>query len=103
MNIERRGKYPGVKIHLDEVETRRVLDVLFGPGPVGAIQAANAFKIVAKMAKLIEKELVEDPALLDARTEAEILAELLLEREKANEKIARIEAGLMWNGKGVGK
>lgn len=95
MNIERRGKYPGVKVHLDEKETREVLDVLFKVMVTAPTQ--RAFKIVAKMAKLIDLELTKDPSLLDPRTPEEIRAELITERDKAIEKLSRLDAGIVWN------
>lgn len=111
MNIERRGKYPGVKIHLDEKETRKVLGILFAPTAVEAFvsgksvpeylcqadRTAAAFKFVAKMAKLIEAEMAKDPTVLDERSEAEIRAELITERDKAIEKLAKMESGAAWN------
>lgn len=102
MTLERRGKYPGVKIHLDEVETRRVLDILFNPQALtpthpSTAAPAHAFKFVAKMAKLIEKELVADPTLLDQRTIEEITLELTTERDKAIAKLAKIQEGQSWN------
>jgi hypothetical protein len=87
VKIEKRGKYPGVKVHLDRDEVRVFL------GQMGGYP-----DLVAKLRREIEKELKEHPDLLEERTPEQIKEELQLELRKAQEKLAKMEQGKQWNG-----
>lgn len=95
MQIERRGKYPGVKVHLDEDECKQ-LAALATSEPLTGNKTS---KVVMKLAGKIAAQLKEDKTTLQARTEEEIITELQTERDKAIEKLSKLAAGKAWNSK----
>lgn len=117
MKIEKRGKYPGVKVHLDGEEARRIMEdcnsmleyspkaitkmVNIAGGGTEAVQAiVTAFEHARKLAKKIAKEFKDYPSLFDERTEEEIKEELETEFKAAGDKLAAIEKGKDWKGAG---
>lgn len=102
MNIEKRGKYPGVKVHLnpEEVGIITALNTLAGKiitFTPDVKEIKRVLKLLAKLAKMIKDLEEEEPALLAERTPEEIRATLEEERDKAIEKLAKMNAGLLWN------
>lgn len=89
MKLEPRGKYPGIKIHLDEVEVK----ALTNPPP----SEMEAFAFTTRLGKKIRALMAEFPDLLAPRTEEQIKAELQLELEKSQLKLAKMAEGAKWN------
>ena len=89
MKLEPRGKYPGIKIHLDEVEVK----ALTNPPP----SEIEAFAFTTRLSKKIHALMQEHPDLLLPRTPEQIAAELQLELEKSQAKLAKMAAGGKWN------
>jgi hypothetical protein len=98
--LETRGKYPGVKVHLEPAEIQVILTyfdiqaqgVYQGPGhPADAIEA-----LIAKMNKKIRELQVKEPTLLDERTPEQIAAILAKEVEAATLKLQRMKDGKDW-------
>lgn len=100
MKLERRGKYPGVKIHLEPEECLRVCDQILwfneqdppDPGPAHYGSAG-----LRKLYKLIRKAIAEDSTIFDDRTDDEIREELEVERDKSVEKLKKMKNGEVWN------
>lgn len=113
MKIERRGKFPGVKVHLDGEEAKRIMedlaeadpdmDVLTKAFKKAGCDAADIQGILTsiehttKLAKKIRKEFISYPTLFVERTEEEIKEELETELKAAGDKLALIEQGKKWN------
>lgn len=93
MKIEPRGKYPGVKVHLDEKECEELIKDQ-------ALNSVEGERRLAKFgAKLVRKILTlqeESPTLLQPRTEDQIRAELIEERDKSIAKLAAMDQGQDW-------
>lgn len=93
MKAEKRGKYSGVKLHLDGPECEFYLKLSKNPTPKLFAEAGNiAVKIGAKIAKLQ----AEYPSLLKERTKVEIQHELEVELESADKKIKALKSGGNW-------
>lgn len=106
MKIEPRGKYAGVKVHLEEDEVKNLLSGLPQKGSdqvgPGTFVVGTAVKFSHKLATKIRKLANENPNLLSPRTDEEIKAELILERDKAIEKLSLMEKGQKWNANSKG-
>ena len=81
MKIESRGKYPGVKIHLDPDECK------------GIINFADDNKLRKNLMALIK----DSPNVFSERTPEEIAAVLKDEQDEATRKLELIHAGKKWN------
>lgn len=98
MKIEKRGKYPGVKVHLEPDEAKVYIQfakdiTTSGQKLKGDITYVSlSAKLGTKISKLIE----EDPTLLEARTEEEIKHELEVELESAQLKLKALNKGKDW-------
>jgi hypothetical protein len=104
MKIEPRGKYPGVKVHLDEEECQELLKGA-ADNPGGSKKGNGGFmdhevRILAgfavKLARKIRQLQIEMPELLDERTEEQIRKELEIERDKSAKKLAAMDKGKDW-------
>ena len=95
MHVEPRGKYPGAKVHLNEKECEILLTAktLDSSDPLGRKLKKLLYSLIEALTKLRD----EEPALLDARTEDQIKAELITERDKAIAKLTAMEKGEAWN------
>lgn len=100
MKIEKRGKYAGVKVHLDEEECLTYTQFFFAiSAGLAELHAEQpAIKLGVRLGKKITLLLKEEPNLLKPRTDEEIQHELLVELESATQKIAAIKAGGDWKG-----
>lgn len=105
MKIEKRGKYPGVKIHFDKEQVEGALKEIAAhqklfEGASDAIKQGRRFKeafpVLRELFKSIENLLEEDPTVLEERTEEEIKAELELEFRAAGEKLEALSKGKDW-------
>lgn len=100
--VERRGKYPGVKVHLDPEEMSKLqvlADYLTGAWTATPAEIKTYRKFFVKLVKQITATVEEDPSTIVERTPEQIRAVLEKERNKAAEKLARMEAGEQWNEK----
>lgn len=95
--VERRGKYPGVKVHFDPEEIKK-LTALADYLNVELIEATEVKgrKMLIKLAGKIKLVMEEDPSTLDERTPEEIIQVLEKERDSAIAKLAKIGAGQDW-------
>ena len=82
MKLEKRGKFAGVKIHLDSEECKKITSSSHG----------NALCVDIK--KLIKQAIQQDPSILDNRTSAEIEAALTKEHTKAQLRLKDFDAYL---------
>jgi hypothetical protein len=105
MKIEKRGKYAGVKVHLepDEVEAFIALaaDHKKGGGspamyPLNSKSSTNYFTLSVQLGKMVNKLMVEEPDLLKDRTPEQIKMELIEELRAAEEKLKVIDQGGDW-------
>ena len=85
MKLERRGKYPGVKVHLEKDECVLLME------PKG-----NWLPLVTKLIKNLTKLAKEEPTLLEDRSEEEILATLSKEAIESDLKLKAIGKGADW-------
>lgn len=90
MKIEPRGKYPGVKVHLDEKECEELLQAYEG----GYIKVNVPHFFGLKLAKQIKDLLAEEPDLLTPRTPEQVKAILAKEVEKAKMQLDQVNHGL---------
>ena len=89
MKIERRGKYPGVKLHLDGEECKAIQEVKF-------LNIIGMPKILITLVEKVKEAIKEDPSLLEERTEEEIKATLMKEYVESEKKLKHIKDGLDW-------
>lgn len=91
MKIEARGKYAGVKVHLDGDEAAMFLDFT-----KGETKKADVIEFASKLGKKIHKLVGEHPNLLKERTEEEIKASLLSDKEKIENQLHAMSSGEDW-------
>ena len=91
MKIEARGKYPGVKVHLDEGEVQSILNM-----KENYWKANLSVSFISKLAQKISVLLAEEPGLLTTRTPEQIKASVEEELKKLQEKLDAIIAGEDW-------
>lgn len=84
MKVESRGKYPGVKLHLEPEEVETVLSWKDFDG---------THPLLRKMGKKIAELQEETPNLLTERTPAEVEAILVKEVEKQSIQLKRLRNG----------
>lgn len=89
MKVEPRGKYPGVKIHLDAEETTLLMDVF-------ECLDTDPTTIPRQILKKIKCLMEEEPNLLTSRTPEQIAAALKKEEVAAREKQKVLAAGQDW-------
>lgn len=94
MKLERRGKYPGIKVHFDPEECQQICDRLEW---LSIYHPDNQIKPLRKLRKLIKRAIDDDPTLFDDRTEDEIKKELKIERDKSTARLKLMNAGGKWN------
>ena len=105
MKIEKRGKYAGVKVHLEpeecEVFLKLASDVEMANSSIKAQETLsgvhpNHLLLSLKLGKKINQLIKDEPNLLKARTPEEIQAELENEYESAKLKLEAINKGKDW-------
>ena len=96
MKIERRGKYPGVKLHLDGDECKALAHTT-DSGFLNRPEFSHiSGEMMREIRKAVAKAIKEDPTLLDERTEEEIKATLMKEYVESEKKLKHIKDGLDW-------
>lgn len=99
IKIEKRGKYGGVKVHLDKEQCELLLSLekalnSQSPGDEAAEAIIDQVQdLVEKIASKIRKLLIEEPTLLEDRSTEEVIAILAKEKEKAELQLARAKSG----------
>lgn len=111
MKLEPRGKYAGVKVHLDGDECKALLSrfpdgypiLQFGKAVAVSnidAQAAKAgMKLGTKLASKIRELMGEHPGLLNDRSDDEIRLALEHEAEQAKLKLDKLAKGEDWKTK----
>lgn len=94
MKIEPRGKFGGVKIHLDADEAQRFLDI--NPNIQSGTDIHFSWDFARSLREKTAKLLKQTPNLLQDKTDAEVATELNLEKTKAEKKLAAMAAGHNW-------
>lgn len=91
MKIEKRGKYPGVKVHLEPDEVEEVVRF------AGSVKTETfGVRLLTKLGKKINTLTGEHPDLLEERTDDQIREVLEGELKAAQEKLALMDAGHDW-------
>ena len=99
MEAEKRGKYAGVKLHLDETESQKLLDwnVKRKAGKVIAETISEeAIEFCKQVAKAIKKLQKEYPDLLKDRTPEEVKAALEKDQAKIVKQLGKMAIGGDW-------
>lgn len=93
MKIEARGKYAGVKVHLDGEEAKEFLQWV-----EHKVEKTDTpvIKFAAKLGGKIAKLMKEVPNLLEDRTEEQIQEALTSDAEKIEKQLAAIKKGKDW-------
>lgn len=94
MKIESRGKYPGVKVHLEPAECETFLSLYKDSKTASLIssgQTKTYFGLSVTLGKEINSLLKEHPGVLKPRTNEEIEEALKKEAEAAALKLRRLE------------
>ncbi len=96
MKCEPRGKYAGLKLHLDEKESQEILDwyKLYKSGNAQDSPIPAAF--CKNVAKAMKEILVEHPDMLKERTPEQIKEALLRDQKKIVEQLAVIKQKGDW-------
>lgn len=99
MKIEKRGKYAGVKIHLDAEECSKLIRA----AEIEDFRQANnlkpivvPLKLAIQMGQEIRNLLKEEPNLLQDRSSEEVAAILAKEVEKAQMQLNAVKSGKKW-------
>jgi hypothetical protein len=82
MKLQRRGKFSGVKIHLTSDECRTVIG-----NTVCVMGDKDLETMIQRLVELVRKAIHKDPTLLEERTPEQIKRALLLEQEKATQRV----------------
>lgn len=97
MKLEARGKYAGIKIHLDKTEVESLLEIdTHPPGKEDGIHlsySAENFLVDFgwRLVKKLKKYQQEDPTFNEDRTPEQIKAALEKEAAKAAERLKQLE------------
>ena len=101
MKAESRGKYPGMKLHLDGPECKDLLNWLKLHELAGAVGVNDTQKKFPKMfttavVKTLRNLLLEHPNMLEDRTEAEVQAALKKDQAKIHKQLGKMAVGGDW-------
>lgn len=92
---DRRGKYPGCKIHMDDKDCQEFLD-WYTKYKVGEEVEPEAVGFAKRIAKSIKVILTEHPDLLKERTPEQVEESLLRDKKKIEEQLAVKASGKDW-------
>lgn len=98
MKIEKRGKYPGIKVHLDDQECQEFLKLSDDATHAELAPKKDAIGIAIKIGGKLRKLMAEYPTLLVERTPAEIEESLKRDREKIEKQLTAMKQGDDWKG-----
>ncbi len=91
MKIEPRGKFGGIKVHLDAEECKALMAPAYCP--------TTAFKFTGDLTAKLKKLLKEEPQLLVDKSPEEVKKMLEYEAEKAQTKLKLMNKGTTWDPK----
>lgn len=98
--LEKRGKYAGVKVHLDGPECQALLDWYKGWKNQKTMSIVDSsgfpFEFTRPIAKAIKNLLAENPDLLKDRTEAQIAEALAKDKAKIEKQQLAIKSKKDW-------
>ena len=94
MKIEPRGKYAGVKVHLDGDEAGAFLK--WADGKWSTEPNPSLVKFASKLGGKIQRLIEEIPNLLEDRTEEQIKDALEGDQEKIEKQLAALSGGKDW-------
>ena len=98
MKIEKRGKYGGVKVHLDGEEAEEFLNY-FTADKKGVVEGDLLIfppKFAVRLGKKIANLVSEFPTLFEDRTEEEIQEALSSDAEKIDAQLKALGEGKDW-------
>ena len=95
---DRRGKYPGCKVHFDEKDCQEFLEwhKKWKSGTTGENSHIEAVNFCRKIAKTIKTVMAEHPDVLKERTEEQVRESLLKDQSKIEEQLATMKSGADW-------
>lgn len=102
MKIERRGKYPGVKVHLDPEECEAFIkfadDKLTADHPISDAPPAKPtyFSVSLKIGKKMKKIMADAPDFLSDRTPEQVKESLLKDHAKIQEQLKAMDEKKDW-------
>jgi hypothetical protein len=109
VEIEKRGKYPGVKVHLDPEECEVFMKLADDAGLMGGAKVWSPYtgsysvkppptylSLATKLGRKINALKAEFPTLLKERTQEEIEEVLRMEKESATKKLDALAHGSDW-------
>lgn len=98
MKIEKRGKYPGIKVHLEPDECEPFITLAADHKKAGGETATTPsyYTLAVKLGKKIAALNTEDPGVFTPRTQEEIKAELEEEMRSSAAKLAAMQNGSDW-------
>jgi len=91
MKIESRGKYPGVKVHLEPSECETFLALYKDSKTIGAGNKGTYFGLAVTLGEEINSLLQDHPTVLKPRSDEEIAEALKKEASAAALKLRRLE------------
>ena len=94
MKIEPRGKYAGVKVHLDGEEAGIFLK--WADGKWSSEPNPTLIQFASKLGGKIQRLIKEVPNLLEDRTEEQIKEALEGDQEKIEKQLKALEKGKDW-------
>ena len=95
MKIEPRGKYAGVKVHLDGDEAEMFL-AWAGLKTMVTTQHKEVINFASKLGSKIQRLIEEIPNLLEDRTEEQIQLALTGDAEKIEKQLKALKKGQDW-------
>jgi hypothetical protein len=98
MKVEPRGKYGGVKIHLEPEECNKLMQAAENATKHGtpAPWIVVPLNLAIQMGKSVKELLESEPALLEDRTPEQVAAILAKEAEKAALQLNAVKSGKQW-------
>lgn len=92
LKVETRGKYPGVKVHLDPDDCQSLMEWFEECSTKPTLKLGLAGKIAAKMGQKIKDLLVDQPDLFKEKTPEQLAAILIKEAEKPQLQLKHLKA-----------
>lgn len=104
MKLEPRGKFGGVKIHLDANETQQLLNATAAPfeGALHKVPVTNlqiSAQLADRMGRKVRELMKEHTDLLQDKSPEQVAKELQLEIDKSQKKLQLLAGGNKWSAK----
>lgn len=95
MKIEKRGKFAGVKVHLDPEEAKVFVELHTRMcDATGPITYTPATALAAKIGKATRKIMAQEPDVFVEKTEDQVREALIKEIGKLTEKLGKLDVEL---------